>query len=156
MPTVPAYVVIRTENTRDEMPLVRVQSRRFQNLDERAFFDDHSIDWYLVANPFYKGQDAMAMIVAYIGREDQTTVTLINKPRSKRAEAEHDLRNLVTADLQGLMSCSNVTLHFETGTEIKETPGLRYVECLASVSHGPMAGRRHVWYTIRCVDAHTV
>jgi len=154
----PVYMVIRTANRSENIvPGFVVQSWRFQNLQERAFFADASVNWHCVANPFYNGVHAsMAMITAKVIRDDETTVRIASQPREQREEAEQDLRALLATELQQLMLRGNIRLDFTVGMLQPGDDGPIWIETMAIIqadSEGPQ--RRYFRYDIGTVNAHT-
>jgi len=156
----PVYMVIRTANKSENIaPVFVVQSWRFQNLQERAFFADQSVNWHCVANPFYNGVHAsMAMITARVARDDETTTRIASQSREQREEAEQDLRALLATELQQLMLRGNIRLDFTVGMQLPlpGDDGPIWIDTMAVIqagSEGPQ--RRYFRYDIGTVNAHT-
>ncbi|KAI4929486.1 uncharacterized protein J4E92_005150 [Alternaria infectoria] len=152
------YMVIRTANRSENIvPGFVVQSWRFQNLQERAFFADERVNWHCVANPFNNGVHAsMAMITAKVLRDDETTVRIASQPREQREEAEQDMRALLATELQQLMLRGNIRLDFTVRTLAPGDDGPMWIETMAIIqagSEGPQ--RRYFRYDIGTVDVHT-
>jgi len=141
-------MVIRTSNqSEDLIPIVRVRSQRFQNLEERQFFANQNINWNCVLNPCFMGDKGMAMITAEIARDVETTVMIVSNPRRQSMEAEQDLRQAVAACVQTLMPPGSLTLDFIAGND--------WADRIAIIRYGLEFQRQHVRFQIHGVNAHT-
>ena len=146
--SIPVYMVTRTTNqSEDLIPVVRVRSQRFQNLEERQFFANQNINWNCVLNPYFNGDKSMAIITAEIARDVETTVMIVRNPRRQIMEAEQDLREVVAASVQELMPRGNLTLDFNAGNG--------WADRIAIIRYGLGFQRYHVRFQIHGVNAHT-
>jgi len=146
--SIPVYMVTRTTNqSEDLIPVVRVRSQRFQNLEERQFFANQNINWNCVLNPCFVGDGGMAMITAEVARDVETSIMILSKPKRTSIEAEQDLREEVAAAVQELMPCGNLTLDFNAGNG--------WADRIAIIRHGSGFQRYHIRFQIHSVNAHT-
>ncbi|KAI4692230.1 uncharacterized protein J4E84_003199 [Alternaria hordeiaustralica] len=151
MPTVPVFIVIRSTDAVADTPTIRVASLPFCDPVTYPFITDMGVIWHMVANPFYAGQDGMAMITADMDRDDKRTVKIVNDPRLEMVDAERDLRRLVASELEGLMLIGGVDLKYIPGMNID---GVEKTGGLAIIDHGSGLKRQWTRYAIRQVDAH--
>lgn len=150
----PVYMVIRTANFNGNLvPPFRVQSWHFQILQEREFFANDNVNWHCVANPFCNGRNAyMAMITAEVARDDETTVRIVSQLRTQVEDAQQDLRALVAADVQRLMSYGgDISLRYVAGDEVNGIQERPWVNSLTVIHFDS----QYIRYHVHDVNAHT-
>jgi hypothetical protein len=99
MPTILAYIILRTNNKSNQPVVTHIMSRRSQNLEDRPFLADETKKWHLVANLFYRGIDDMTMIIAEVDCDCRPTVKVINAPRLHLIDTQRDLRSLMVKEM---------------------------------------------------------